>query len=181
MTNKMINGQKQIWLILISVIVLANFLQAQIIPMNRTISKVQANVVKDYHVIKIDRKYFEKANNGTSDDQPAFSPKSSQFNPSGTSSGSSFDYVADFYISGNEKVDFSISLPHKSVALTNPEQNNELIVKNWQSNLLKTESSELSGEGYNKVNIRATFEVNDYLNNKEGHYSGFYIVTFDFN
>ncbi len=155
--------------------------QAQNFYEARAKSKVRANVVTNYHAVKKEDGNFGKLNIQNSTGQPTLRPKDLQATEGSNESGYMVDYYTNFYVSSYSNNDFSVSLPNSPIALTNSSENKTLFVSNWKSNLLNSDHSEILDDGFKKVFIRATVEVEPNSIKPEGLYTGFYIITFDFN
>ena len=162
-------------------IVPSTVVQAQGFYESRAKGKAYARIVKDFHAIKKDNEAFGIATLQSLDGGQPINPRDVGFDNDSLFGGYSLDYVANFWVSDNSNSNFSVSLPNSPIALSNKAEDKQLLVKNWQSDFFNAKAAEISADGFKKVYIRATVDVEPYQASPDGLYTGFYIVTFDFN
>ncbi|MEA3446583.1 MAG: DUF4402 domain-containing protein [Bacteroidota bacterium] len=176
----MIKGHLSILFLLVSFVAM-NMAQAQGLYENTAKSKVFARVVTDYYAIKKEKLGFGNFDIQTVDGQSILKQGEHYSVSQNIQNGYKINYAANFYVSNNCNADFSVSLPNSPIALTNTSENKKLFVRNWKYSLLKPSGAVVTEDGFRKVFIDATVEVEPFLNKPGGHYTGLYIITFDFN
>lgn len=95
-------------------------------------------------------------------------------------SGGSFSPAA-FYITGERKASFSITLPPGPAVLTNVSHSKTMIVGNWESIPPAGTGTGVLEGGSLAVNVGATLTVGSMNDNPVGIYSGSYSIVFAYN
>lgn len=89
--------------------------------------------------------------------------------------------AASFYITGQDKAAFSITLPSQPAIITNVANAKTMQVRNWVSNPQKGTGTGVLYEGAQIVKVGATLVVGNQNDNPVGIYQGSYTISFNYN
>jgi hypothetical protein len=95
--------------------------------------------------------------------------------------GSGVPNPGSFYLTGDDAASFSISLPDGPAILTHLSSSKEMTVSDWISDPPAGEGTGMFQGGSQTVNIGATLNISNLMENPPGLYSGTYVITFDYN
>lgn len=94
--------------------------------------------------------------------------------------GSGTHNAASFYVTGEDGMAFSITLPSTPVVLTHVSSQKTMTVSNWISIPASTPGAGVLQGGFQTVLVGATLKVGTLNDNPVGIYTGSYTITFDF-
>lgn len=177
----MIKRYLSILIIILIASIAMNRAQAQDFMQARANAKVSGRVVTDFSAVKTSKMNLEYFPTQNWDGALITTPNENHPVKGNTKTGNKINYAANFYVSSDCNSGFSISIPNSPISLTNISENKILFVSDWKSSFLETQGAEFSKDGYKKVFIGASVEVGPYSYRPGDLFTGFYIVTFDFN
>lgn len=88
---------------------------------------------------------------------------------------------ASFYVTGGDKVTFSISIPEEPVIIKHVGKEKQMTVERWTSFPLAGSKTGFLEDGGQLVSVGATLLVGIMNDNPPGIYSGTYTITFGYN
>lgn len=94
--------------------------------------------------------------------------------------GSGTHNAASFYVTGEDGMAYSITLPSAPVTLTHTASQKTMLVANWTSIPAPTPGAGVLQGGFQTVLVGATLKVGTLNDNPVGLYTGSYTITFDF-
>jgi hypothetical protein len=89
--------------------------------------------------------------------------------------------AASFYVTGDQGVAYTITLPSAPVTITHMGTARTMKVEDWRSVPAPTPGAGMLADGSQTVYVGATLKVGTINDNPVGIYTGTYTITFDFN
>lgn len=171
---------KYFWLVFF-VLVSAGRLSAQIMPSSMATCQIYAGIITIYSAGEKTEMNFGKFSPGPQGGKIILSPENTILIQGGGFKGSGTHNAASFYLSGNDDVSYSITLPKTPVVLTHASKAKTMVVEGWVSTPFPAIGTTRLQDGSQLVFVGATLKVGTIKDNPLGFYTGSYAITFDFN
>lgn len=156
-------------------------LQAQNVVFVSATGHVMAEVIPVYSAVETAQLNFGRFSPGPMGGEIILSPESTINVLGSIHVGSGVHNAASFYISGDNDVSFTITLPTNPVVLKHISSSKTMTIEKWISKPINNPGSGILQNGEQTVLIGASLKVGTLNENPIGIYAGTYTITFEFN
>lgn len=158
-----------------------NYLNSQVTQPVSATGHIMAEIIPVFSATETSQMNFGRFAPGPEGGEIILTPESTVSVLGSVYAGAGTCNAASFYVSGDNDVAFSITLPAGPITLTHTSSPRTMHVTDWISNPPAGAGTGMLYDGFQVVYVGATLMVGSLADNPVGIYTGTYDITFDFN